>query len=983
MSKVQLNSPAGVGALDASDSSTLPQGIRGALTRAIKTTREPSTGDAVIGPVIHERKRYAPMSDTAWISTRFGPSETYYVDQVELPRDPYVMGTNWVADNHDMRLPVIPYAAINWPVAIRNMAGNFHAHTQIIRQFLALFNLGKYLGKERFKATVSGLAQAIFTGYAEQYVFLWKIVKHLVKTFDYHLAILALIVGIRKISVARKKQSLWMYLMVFKHLWRYFMMHLGFQTFFQNTTTFRELSSRFMETPIDIDKTMTIRQAGEDKQRYYASKASITAGIEKICDKFGRRPYYFQMSKNDQKANRVGSRMYYWPGDTDMEERAFAPTTGDVIIMQETDYYVDMNQFLLDIPYPVMMVTFQPEAAGRETSRYTYTFKNNVCVYTTPNGSVYTHKVWNYSKNDLCVQQTFLGFVIRRKTYKVLRRALGPDHELIYLHPVSSWYGRTPTRQVEEMEHSPLARLSMKQVNGFNRLRTMDGDVRQISTCKEGYYNATVTTFEVDETLAMLSRQASTALTFHTAQSYFDNNREHCAAIFEYHKTITDEAMPLVVPAPFGVRRYQFVDAFGKNYDPDARPLLSCFMSPLVHEAFAGDKTVENEKNAVRDRIESIAPPVIKMTAELDGAMASYLAFLIPESKRRKMAPVDEEEVWQRQFTSKQHRLLKQAQGDLPDRRNKAFPKTEPASKIAPQRIISQINDVDKLEYSQFTYAFEKLMKAQPWYGFARPPIEISHRVAAVCHRAQYVVASDFSRFDGRLSNMMRELELRALLRCFDMKYHDHLVDLHKSQYNLKGKLTMGTKFWGGYARCSGSPETSLFNSMVNSFVAFLTFLRQGYTPPQAWDALGIYGGDDGLTGDIDQKLYVKSAADLGMKLEAEPIQRGKLGVKFLARLYSPDVWHGDINSCSDIARQIKKLHVSANMPQDVTPRMKLIEKMFSLYMTDEWTPILGDLCRIARYHMNCTLPDQERTRAIRSWSALYPKDLQDRKSVV
>jgi hypothetical protein len=67
------------------------------------------------------------------------------------------------------------------------------------------------------------------------------------------------------------------------------------------------------------------------------------------------------------------------------------------------------------------------------------------------------------------------------------------------------------------------------------------------------------------------------------------------------------------------------------------------------------------------------------------------------------------------------------------------------------------------------------------------------------------------------------------------------------------------------------------------------------------------------------------------------------MGIKFLARVYGPNVWFGDTNSCSDIPRQLAKLHVTVNLPPNVTPEMKLLEKARSFYLTDKHTPYLGD----------------------------------------
>jgi len=198
----------------------------------------------------------------------------------------------------------------------------------------------------------------------------------------------------------------------------------------------------------------------------------------------------------------------------------------------------------------------------------------------------------------------------------------------------------------------------------------------------------------------------------------------------------------------------------------------------------------------------------------------------------------------------------------------------------------------------------------------------------------------------------------------------------------LNAVATFGTWYETAFSRASGSPETSLFNSLVNAFVAYaaLRGTRRGglfLTPAMAFDALGIYGGDDGLTADVDAKVYVKAASRIGQELTVEPVKRGNMGVKFLARVYSPDVWFGDMNSCCDLPRQLCKIHVSVPMSNTVSPTVKLLEKVRSFSLSDEHTPILGLLCAtVIDLHGGPILPDAN-TTPMRHWLGHFDKEVQ------
>jgi hypothetical protein len=82
----------------------------------------------------------------------------------------------------------------------------------------------------------------------------------------------------------------------------------------------------------------------------------------------------------------------------------------------------------------------------------------------------------------------------------------------------------------------------------------------------------------------------------------------------------------------------------------------------------------------------------------------------------------------------------------------------------------------------------------------------------------------------------------------------------------------------------------------------------------------------------------------VGQKLTVEVVKRGDAGIKFLARIYGPDVWFGDTSSCCDVLRQIAKFHTTIALHPGVTAVDKLCEKAYAYYLSDRNTPILGEI---------------------------------------
>lgn len=103
--------------------------------------------------------------------------------------------------------------------------------------------------------------------------------------------------------------------------------------------------------------------------------------------------------------------------------------------------------------------------------------------------------------------------------------------------------------------------------------------------------------------------------------------------------------------------------------------------------------------------------------------------------------------------------------------------------------------------------------------------------------------------------------------------------------------------------------------------------------------------------------------------MEVEPIMRGEMGVTFLSRMYGPQVWEGDPNSCCDLPRQMVKFHTCVNLPPGITAEEKLLEKARAFYLTDKNTPVIGELVsKIVDLHGPIQMTD--RTSLLRRWGS-------------
>lgn len=686
-----------------------------------------------------------------------------------------------------------------------------------------------------------------------------------------------------------------------------------------------------------------------------------------LIDRYGRllglSPYFIQCSKADLRNWRAGSRSYYWTKDIGIPTSIFKPEEDSVLALVDVDHYIDMPALLVENFLPTLIYTFQPHQVARTTANYSFTFcASGEVRYNLTGGGMFVHYVWNYGPDHCMVTKTCFGIPYSAASYLIDRRAMDLDHEMILLTPTAKWTG------VMAIVASWLASRSLERldpvVGPFTRMEIFSLEGVKVSTGQVGYYAQATIPAASDNAIQIIARTSQLKLTTPQVMSFTDGDREAAAVLLEYHRAQIPHKAPCVYPLGESVLKYQFSPL---SYDPSAKPSLHAFMHPIIHAAYCPDMTVSNEEQCIKGRLTDVRSGAT-MTPFLNTVMNQFVDQFILHPFNHD--PVDEEELYERQNRPAQRRMLEEAANSIPDRTGQMFMKKEAYAGPKDPRPITTINGVDKAAYSKYVYALADHIKAQPWYAFAKAPKDIAQRVVDVLEHAHMAVPTDFSRFDGHYSQVLRELEQMILIRFFRRQYHADLLDLHRAQYHLKVYGAFGTDYETEYARGSGSPETAAMNTIANAFVAFLALRMTRIDgafldPATAYRKLGIYGGDDGLTADVDPEKYIAAAKLVGQELTISSVKRGLAGIKFLARVYGPEVWFGSPNSCCDLPRQLSKLHVTVALPPKVTPVIKLVEKARAFYLTDSNTPVIGWFCtRVLQLS-----GDEPCTRFLRIWS--------------
>lgn len=709
-----------------------------------------------------------------------------------------------------------------------------------------------------------------------------------------------------------------------------------------------------------------------------AYRAKAVAMMRALALSQGRGLFMLQRSRRDAREGIPGTRQYYWMKDTDVPASDDEPGKNDIVGIVDTDYYMeDLEEVLSKVSCPVVIYTMTPSTAGEvlhEGLSFSFNADSELCV-TVSGGSTFKHRLWDYGVDVITVRSP--GWTTDTLTsYDVDRRSISKHSSLIALTPRHRWTGAM-AKVASRLKADRLKRFDIS-AQGWNVMNVQREDSHLVSIAKVDSTVEITIPLEVYEGLRATVKVAKYPVTISMVESQVTRsgiNHARAAILCEYLLDTMPKPVIRSYPVEYAVKRFQW----GK-YEPDAKPSLKPFMAPIVNDALAPDLTKGNEERSINERVVNLQSEELPVTPDLIKYMAEFVEHIIPEPHT--VVPVDESVVVDKQSRPNQRYLIRLAGylGHGVKRVVKAFMKREAYGKYTDPRNISTINPKDKLQYSRVVYAVTEVLKEQPWYAFGKTPKSIAERVAEICRAALSIIPSDYRRLDGTITNLCRMLERALFMRAMAPAYHDEVEELMRTQYKQSGVGVFGTWYLTGWSRLSGSPETSTCNTLVTAFVPYMAFREMGYSPKVAYSMLGVYGGDDGITADIDPVLFKQCAAKMGLTLTTETVTRGDAGIHFLARLYTPKVWFGSPNSCCDLVRQLSKWHTCVPTVGTLDPVDKLFKKAFSFWLTDKNTPIIGPFVRRVKQFMDkleVSFDPELQDKSLASYASIAPEDEQ------
>jgi len=388
----------------------------------------------------------------------------------------------------------------------------------------------------------------------------------------------------------------------------------------------------------------------------------------------------------------------------------------------------------------------------------------------------------------------------------------------------------------------------------------------------------------------------------------------------------------------------------GEHPMPDnLKPRLKRFMQSVVHERVVADDTPTNHRRVITARVEG--PRSVPAMNRFDYMCAEEFIDRLLGEAAGQLNPASTEDLEERQTRPGQRIMLEEggwiewAASTVTATLND-FLKREGANEPNDPRGIGQFDRASagqKVTWSRVCIALGPVFKMAEWYAFGKTPKQIADRIVKVFSGTRSAILTDMSRYDATVNRDARAVEYMLLRKAFRPEHLPHILAVHSKMYDRNRR--MGEEVYANeYARVSGEAGTSLFNTLLVAIMVYVAYRSAGLDPEDAWDRLGIYGGDDGASLDMAEPQIEATAIRFGFKVKLIKVSKDSpspLGrcVEFLARRYHP--WDGDNNSCACTLRALSNFPITG---QQGSPEYIAYAKAYSVALNDAASPYVGAL---------------------------------------
>nr|QUS52667.1 RNA-dependent RNA polymerase [Mute swan feces associated noda-like virus 5] len=674
-----------------------------------------------------------------------------------------------------------------------------------------------------------------------------------------------------------------------------------------------------------------------------ALRSEATRALRRAVVDAGWVPYEISPSLGSQER---GCRLYFAPRDLPAALRVDALSPLSCYIMTDVDYYVDLPA-LLSTDRPLAFYTFYPHKLCGTSLDASWHFEGDDVVMKVCGGATYRHGLWNLDADYIHTVDSYGTAHFYAVESRVMRN--DPNRRIVWMAPVCAVPG---PYWKSAQQGSVLLQRRRIQYPGYQLMAYLNGDEPMISAGVDG----------IDGSIEMSSLALSSARIRSTESKTFSIST--CSRLINkagYPNDVCDVYAPilyvlltrmdsLALPGTsptsevkdkpkYANRSSTYYVGGGADFQ-DGKPTFYPHGAPIIHNPAVGPlNCFDSELLAVKGRVTRLVNKAIPPVC-FDIYCEDFVNELV---KNISVVKIDYEGVIDRCTRSMQRGRLSN-NVDLVDyaleQAYDAFVKAEAYPKASEPRLISNMPVSHNFKLAGYTLPLADAIKSRfAWYASGKTTNEIERRLLDIALQGHKLVATDYSRFDGRISEWLETRITQATLRrCFpDDKELDELI---RYEDGAVGRTMGGVRVPAGFHRKSGSALTSIGNTLINAFVSYCSYRKDKHNHATAMGLLGVYLGDDGL---CPESQHLSSVAkQLGLVLECEQISHNSMGctvLPFVGRIFIP-LDMDTITSFQAPIRTLGKLHGTVRPDPE-----SLVEKAIGYLTTDSQTGPVAYYC--------------------------------------
>lgn len=712
-------------------------------------------------------------------------------------------------------------------------------------------------------------------------------------------------------------------------------------------------------------QSMTTRTATQSHSHASAADNRCVANtaIEIFTDLLGKKIYSIAPSNAD---NRLfdSSRNYFTAKDLQQQVKSAPLTPQHIIKLIDVDYYIDLSQVLVN--NDVIIYTFVPQAVAGTTADGVYTTDcdNNV-VTSVHGGATYRHQLWDFDTDHIAVDHWW-GTTV----YLVEQSMMAHDRRLVYFNMIRKVYGpwawfmpgeRLSRKQLVhgDLAHMRVMALGYKEINGTMTVDPYMSTVGHSIGLVGDTESALVPDGLFTTTYVRVAHSARPAISDVERLVRGANLKDpiHLSTVlFEFlQSNAARELIDRLRQKELITQTYQPKTGFYQTLAPlqteDAKPVMRSLHPPLCLGVAHPGRSHNNDQSCVSGRVYATRNQTITYPPFYWNCLHEFITRCVPNEDMHTLVPNDFETQFATLKRPSQRGFLNAVQSMLFHDSGfsvKAFLKAESYAKVTNPRNISTLPPGHNFRLGAYIYPVTDLLKRTsygehgPWYAFGLHPRQLSDVMYTKAIFAANLTECDVDRNDGSTPYIYSVLDAAILMRAYAPEFHPEIQRLNAKERYAGGITASGLRYTSADQTLSGSSKTSFRNTIGDAYAHYVA-LRYTYEPDDAWNRLGMYGGDDSITPDMPASTIEGVFAKLGMSVRAttRPVTQP---CGFLGRIYLN--LSVSSHSIIDPMRHIIKVHMT-HQPREVPDNIAARQKAESMLITDPGVPIISHWARM------------------------------------